>query len=106
MGFLLHEGSCMAKAFPLHHMSSAVDLRYLGTHYGYDIYINPDTSIPGLMYAVWGNGEADYSCGVGYYISRTQRTFKDIGNPTMGLAVAVALLHHPEYTEMVLASHK
>lgn len=96
----------MAKAFPSHHMANDVDLRYLGTHYGYDVYIAPGSpgTPSGMMYAVWGVNDSDYCCAMGYYISRTQRT--DIANPRMGLAAAVALLHHPEYTAMVLAAHK
>jgi hypothetical protein len=87
------------KAFSDHFMATDSDLMYLGTHYGYDVYIDPKTH---YLYVVYGVVNYQYYSAVGYLFTRTTCEF---GNIHYGLAAACALMRHPQYIAGVLEAH-
>ncbi len=93
-----------AKQFPTHHMHVDTSLLYLGTHYGYDIFINlsqgPDR---GYMYAVYGAEPHEYASAIGYGFTRTNEKAFD---SKCYLAAACALLCNPCWIPIVMAAHQ
>ena len=100
-----HQATPAIKRYPNNDLSKDYEhLLYIGTHFGFDVYVGVKGHDKGFMYCVFGEEGGEYYSGVGYGLTRTNRQEEWGGR--YYLAAACALLNHPEHINSVLSAHR
>lgn len=95
-----HEAIPADQQFTQHQFASASDLRYIGTHFGLDVYICIKGHETGSIFCVYGNEIHEYYGAITLNLVRTNRN--DSTLPAYLVAAYAALMHNPQYIPLVL----